>query len=480
MKRHMSPIVCVVTFASATSLAVACSGSSNDASSPDAGNGVSDSGINQDGGVAIDCPAPTAGPTVHSGEVSENEVWTAAGSPHIVEYDVNVRDGHKLSIEPCARVQLAKDRGIRVAYPLTPNTGTLVAEGTASHPIWFERQGAEPWSGLYVVAPGVVRLAYVTLSGGGSGMGDDSTLEMIGDGVLPADPTVFIDRVTIKDSVGTGLWVHRGATFVAGSKDLTIVGSGNETSPFPAEIDEHSMDALPNGTYTGNRIDEILLRTTGIGIAGSGLAVDATLHERGVPYRMGKEPNDSFYLGGGPVGAPLATMTIEPGVVMRFAKGAAMFVEKFTGDQPAQGAVRALGTAEKPIVFTSASDTPAAGDWFGLWFGALPSDRNKLDHVRIEYAGGECGCSLFTCSALEESEGAVILTRQAPSAFITNSVFKASAQHAITEGFEGTFVDFRPTNSFEDIAGCPQTLPGQVRARARPLSAMGCEQRQGG
>ena len=433
---------------------------------PDGGTADASTPTLDGGPIADECPAPTAGPTMHSGEVAENEVWTADGSPHIVEYDVNVRDGHTLTIEPCARVQLAKDRGINVATPLTPNLGTLIAEGTATKPIRFERLGADAWGSLYVVAPGTARLAYVELSGGGFSGGSTSgtygaTIAMIGDTVLPADPVLFLDHVTIKESRGTGLSVRSGATFIAGSRELTVTGSGNgdgDASPFPAQIDEHSMDLFPTGHYTGNKVDEILLTTTGVGIAGVGLTVDATLHDRGVPYRVGNGPNDSFYLGGKD-NAPLATMTIEPGVTMRFAPGAFFLVEKFTGDFAAQAAVRAIGTAEKPIVFTSASPTPAAGDWGGLWFGGAPSAQNKLDHVRIEYAGGECLCSLATCSNINDSEGAVILTHQPAGAFITNTAFKASAQHGVMEGFDGTFIDFTSTNTFEDIAGCAQTLP---------------------
>ena len=187
-------------------------------------------------------------------------------------------------------------------------------------------------------------------------------------------------------------------------------------------------------------------------------AVDAALHEHGVPYRMGTTNLDSFYLGG-KNGAPLATMTIEPGVVMRFPAGTFLNIEKFTGDFAAQGAIRALGTAAKPIVFTSASSSPAAGDWGGLWFGGVPSAQNKLDHVRIEYARGECECTLFTCSDITDFEGAVILTNRVASAFITNTVIKKSAMHGITEGFEGSFVDFSATNTFDEVGGCPQTLP---------------------
>jgi len=397
---------------------------------------------------------------MHKYDVGENEVWTAAGSPHIVEYDVSVRNGAKLTIEPCARVQLAAGKRITVAYPGTPNIGgTLIAEGTPEHPIWFERRDAEPWASLYIHAPGTARLANVFLSGGGGGSFESgATIDVLGDSTLPADALLYVDNVKIEGSVGTGVWMQRGSTFMAGSKNLTVTGSGNDESPFPLRISEHTMDALPVGKYTGNKIDEILLQTEGYGIAGGGLTVDATLHERGVPYRMGDSQVDSFIIGRSDDG-PVATLTIEPGVVMRFEKQNAFRIQTFTTDKPAQAALRAIGTAEKPIVFTSASATPKAGDWEGLWFGGIPLPTNRLDHVRIEYAGYDCGCILNTCSNIGQHEGAIIFTAQVPSAFVTNTVFKEIAGHGITQGFDGDFVNFRPTNTFEGVTGCAQTLP---------------------
>ena len=53
------------------------------------------------------CVAPTGAGTLHKGDVKDGEVWTAAASPHIVEYDVVVRNGAKLTIEPCAIVKVA-------------------------------------------------------------------------------------------------------------------------------------------------------------------------------------------------------------------------------------------------------------------------------------------------------------------------------------------------------------------------------------
>jgi hypothetical protein len=374
-----------------------------------------------------------------------------------------VRNGATLTIEPWAEVRFAAGTGLQVAFPLTPNTGKLVAEGTATKPITFTSNGADPWASLYVAAPGTARLAYATFeNGGGERFGDGATIIAAGNGEMPADPILFVDHVTIKKSHGTGAWLQRGATFAPGSQELTVTASGGEgddRSPYALEISEHAIDALPTGKYTGNLKDEILVRTEGDGGAASGLVTDATMHDRGVPYHLGDSEGDSFTIGGAADGH-VTTLTIEPGVVMKFEPKTAFNIQTFTTEKPSTAVIRALGTAEKPIVMTSAAATPKAGDWRGLWFGGVPQAANQIDHVRIEYAGYDCACSTVSCSAnFERAEAAVIFFQPPPSAFITNTVFKEIAGHGITEGYGGAFVNFRPTNSFEGVTGCPQTLP---------------------
>ena len=407
------------------------------------------------GPVASECPVTTSGPTVHSGEVKGNELWTAAGSPHIVEYDVNVRDGATLTIEPCARVQLKKDRGIRVAYPITPNTGTLIAEGTATKPITIEGHDGARWSQLFVHAPGKARLKYVSISGGGgNGSQSGASIVVYGDGTLPSKHDVLFDHVTIAKSVGVGVKFDRGAGFDPASTDLTIKESGT----FPLEVGEHALNTIPTGSYVGNGKDAILMEMETVD-ATLGLQESGTIHERGVPYQIGTSPGlDNLRITGKKNETPV-TLTIEPGVTIKFLKGSAFKIEHFTGDFDAPAIVNAVGTKEKPIVFTSAEAAPRAGDWQGLWFGGKPRIENRIENVRIEYTGADCGCILLTCNSITQFEGAVIFSMPPPSAFIKNTVFAHGSSHGIVNGYDGAAPDFASVNTFEDMAGCAQTLP---------------------
>lgn len=480
MKNVLSGLRVLSLLAALPLVGVACddgSGGSPSGGGPSGGTSSSSSGSSGTTTPPDDepsCPTTTTGPTVHSGDVAADEVWTAETGPHVVERTVNVRGGVKLTIAPCAEVRVKAGQYLQVAYPTTPNTGSLVAEGTAKRPIRIVGEEGARWSSLAVHAGGSARLAHVTFENGGGGdFQESATIAAYGDSEDGADPLLFADHVTVKGSLGTGVWLTRGATFVEGSKDLVVTGSGNDAFPYPLVIEEHAFDTLPTGTYTGNKVDEIMVDPAGGRTAGSGLLADGTVHDRGVPYHVGRSTGDSLRIGGRPDGK-LVTMTIEPGVTMKFMPGAALKIQHFTNLEPSTAALRAIGTAAKPIVFTSASEAPAPGAWMGLWYGGVPDASNRLDHVKIAYAGGDCGCILLTCSDIAQYEGAVIFSAQPPSAFITNTSFSNIAGHGVTQGFDGELVDFKPTNTFEALSGCPQTLP-RFKSRACSNPKPACE-----
>jgi hypothetical protein len=409
------------------------------------------------------CPAKdpavvaTATPTIHEGEITGAETWTAEASPHVVKGDVNVRDGAKLTIAPCALVQVVEASSINVAFPMTPNQGELVAVGTAEAPIRFEGREGARWSSIFVHAPGIAKLAYVTLDGGGGG--DDgtghSTIHARGDGERGRKPVLLVDHVTITGSRGAGIKVDHGGAFDRSSRDLVVKGSGanNPHHPYPLEVGEGAVDSIPTGTYTGNAKDEILIEPEVVA-AGGGFQEDTTMHNRGVPYHVGEDRFGSLSVGNGNFDA---TLTIEAGVKILLHRETGIAIQS---DGDGTSAIRALGTAADPVIFTSAEPTPKAGDWRGFYFNGPISAKNTLEHVRIEYTGSDCACSMVTCSAgVTEYEAAIIFSQEPKTMFLKDSVIAHGSGHGIVQGYDGLNHDWKAGNAFEDLAGCPVTLP---------------------
>jgi hypothetical protein len=165
-----------------------------------------------------------------------------------------------------------------------------------------------------------------------------------------------------------------------------------------------------------------------------------------------------------PNGKTPSTLTIEPGVVLRFKKGGMMSVTSAVGTSPALGSLVAAGTAAKPIIFTSAESPQAAGDWLGIWFGLQPAAVNQIDYARIEYAGGASSSGSDSCNPVQvgkQNDAAIrIFGVPAQGQFVTNTTIANSATHGIDRGWRNDFKpSFLPTNTFIGIGRCTETYP---------------------
>lgn len=408
---------------------------------------------NPDSGTTPSCPAATGSGTTHSGFITANETWAASGNPHLVTADVRVNAGVRLTIEPCAEVRLSGGAHLSVE-------GTAIAEGTAQKPIRIEAaQASAPFGAIQVWAPGTLSLAYATVKGGGSDTTNSyGAIEARGDQLLPAQKVLKVNNVAVAGAVQYGVSLRAGAAFTDDSAGLTISGSGKA----PVRALPRLLTNLPSGTYTGNALDAIVVETESYGDVS---LEDVTIKDRGVPYHLGGD----FSLGGFNVGwgtAPVR-LTIEPGVVLKFKKqqGAGLHVDRGSQATPANGTLVAVGTAAKPIVFTSQAAAPAAGDWAGLTFGKQPQAANQLAYVEIRYAGGPSGANSFHCQPgggfSTDEDAAIAIYGQPPSAFVTNSTFADSAGAGVNLAYSGSPVDFLPTNTFTNLADCKVTTPRQ-------------------
>lgn len=79
-----------------------------------------------------------------------------------------------------------------------------------------------------------------------------------------------------------------------------------------------------------------------------------------------------------------ATLLIMPGTTVRFAAASPDAPDKTA--LRVEGALVAQGTPTRPILFTSAAQKPAPGDWWGIDFERANERPNRLQHCRIEYA----------------------------------------------------------------------------------------------
>ena len=404
--------------------------------------------------VPTGCPAPTHGPTTHGGGSTSDpasDVWTADGSPHILPYDTTIYK--TVTLEPCAEVRIAAGRQITVR-------GSLVAEGTATRPIHIGAKDAgQPFANLRTLPPATLRLAYVTIDGGGTPLNTlpylTGTLAISGDTLKPVQETLFVDHVTIAGSASNGVVMNDNAGFAAGSTALVVTGS----AVHPLSSWARAVGGIPAGTYTGNGNDTILLPTGNTDT----VSETTTLHDRGVPYLVGSPQSAGDLRVDVPQGQAGVTLTVEAGVTVRFKKGGVLRVAVASSTSPARGSLIAVGTAAKPIVFTSDEAAPAAGDWLGIWYGEVPTAVNKLDHARVEYAGGQSSSGSGSCpdNAELNNDAAIRIFGPPATEFVTNTSIVASLTNGIDRGWRADtpVIDFLATNTFTGVALCKQTFP---------------------
>jgi hypothetical protein len=435
-----------------------------------AGESTPPSSAAVDSGAADDLPAvacvtPTGSGTRHDGETIVADVtWTAAGSPHLITYTPTVSATGTLRIEPCAVVQIQSGYGLAVK-------GRLEALGTAAQPIAITAAvPAQPFSYIEVLG-GFADLAYVTLSNGGAaGPNSNAVLDVWGSSTPLRTENARLRHVAISGSLQFGLTLERSGTLTADSTDVTIAGA--TLGPVMAR-GSALVGGIPDGKYTGNGVDEILV------IDRDFMTEDTTWHDRGVPYRIGDaNMNGADFRVGASSGAALTTWTIEPGVAIRVTPSGRITFNHATAGTT--GTIVARGTAALPIVLTSAAPAPAPGQWRGLVFDGAPANGTAMDHVEIRNAGGPSQANGFHCEAASagahshDEDAALTFFGEPAGQLLTNSLIADTAADAVDLAYTGNPVDFLAGNTFTNVARCKLTLPRTPPSGACPTPVPDC------
>jgi len=433
--------------------------------------------------TGADCKLATGAGTTHSTNITAAETWKASDGPHRVT--TSLRVDATLTIEACTQVIVSD--GVSIAVGSSSSAGAkLITQGRFTdakgldpeklEPVIFTSEDGKRWGSLQVWAKSEAQLSVTVLNRGGHANAYfDSQATLVGRG--PNDgtmsPLITAKLVFVVDSGGVGVALRAGAGF-GPSDGLVVLGTGKAAPPqsgdyayvYPVLIEPPGLGTLPAGLYRASEGDTATESDRVLVLAGT-VAGDEQIHDRGLPYRMLGE----LYLRP----ATTSTFTIHRGVQLRFVKrSSGAVVSLAVGDwsalDPRLVTLNARGTAEKPILFTSDSATPAAGDWVGLRLDGSPAAGNVLHHARVEYAGGESGANSFGCGP-RDNDSAILITEWRPDdAFIQNVTISNSAGGGIVCGWASNAAgpDLKQGNTFTNIANACDV------ARARTLEVNYC------
>ena len=329
--------------------------------------------------------AEAQGPTQVSGAVTADTTWTADGSPYVVTGTVNVygspTDTVTLTIEPGVEVHFNANTKLAIGYGT--NKGALNAVGTSQSPILFTSNQTTKTRGYWgridfgtAADSALSVMEYVTVEYGGYGnqgevyfyssaptlrnctIQESSNYGMY---VLGAPAAPVLEDATVQSNTNFGVYM------AAGSLSLQDVTFTNTEAAYTI-----SMLANTNVTSVGTHSFDkpIELRATTIN-------TDTTWRNLGAAY----VPSNSMSVYKN--ASELSTLTIEPGVEVRFKQYKSLTI----GHSSYRGALIAQGTASEPIVFTSDQTTKTPGYWYNLRFEAATDATTVLEHTILEYGG---------------------------------------------------------------------------------------------
>jgi hypothetical protein len=440
------------------------------------GGAVTNANINN---VTVTCTAPVVacgsqnGVVVqHANNVTADETWAGAGTTHVVTSTISVMAPATLTIQKCAIVQLKAGVQIVVRGDTTAGaTATLLAAGDDATvgAVYFTNADAnQPWGSLVGLNQNsLIQLNYSFIAGGGATSAGTryATIEMHGKSntTLP-DPVLKVDTVFLRQMQGAGIYLDN-AAFTTDSDTLVVTASPD----YPIALTAMATGSIPSYVGEDNPHNEALI------VGNANIFADLTIHNR-LPIHF---HTDSVQVSGGPPSfAPDITLTLDPGVTLKFEKASTSptLVTFGTGGQThdQNAALIANGTAFQPVLLTSAANTPTPGDWAGVWL--LTSNRSVLQNVVIEYAGGDAGIGPVNCGPFDPSinqqarHTAALLVGDGtdqqyipPANLITSSVFRNNTGNfAIDSVWENPTRAFGPSlhndnNFISQGKFCPQS-----------------------
>ncbi len=398
-------------------------------------------------------------------KITENMTLPAAGNPYT---------GSSVTIE--AGVTVQAEPGVVVKFSgslsnLTVN-GTLKAEGTAESPILFTStsdSAAGQWSGINLgSASGSSVLKHVEVRSAKTAITVASNAQITNSSlhdnwgalkVTSASPQITNNTITKNQGTFKPFEVSGGGSpeiaFNTITKNgagggsyvaLSYTATGSQTGAINIHdnvLEENNAHAISISTGTapikGTTLSgNVIKNNSGFAINYSGDEVPADIANN----TLSGNTDNSITLAGtlrssatwGEFGGiiKLGELTVASGNTLTIAPGRQLKGSGSLSNLTVNGTLKAEGTAESPILFTSTSDS-AAGQWSGINLGSA-SGSSVLKHVEVRSAKTAitvASNAQITNSSLHDNWGALKVTSASPQ--ITNNT--------ITKN-QGTFKPF--------------------------------------
>jgi hypothetical protein len=323
--------------------------------------------------------------------------------PGCVRIDDTEVDGTAtLTVLPGTRIEFLPGGFLSVAR--SGGAATLAAVGTPEQPIVFTSSNPSPragdWQCIYLGGDGSeLDNTIVEFGGaacGATGGGGEGMLQIFGS---PRGVTHSI----LRDSSTVGVLLE-------GTPTLFENDTFQRNTQAPIRVAANSLTSIgPSNSFDP---DDVIIVEPDL-VTRSG-----TWENHGVPYRFAR----GFGIQG--------EITVAAGVRIEMTDGSLDV-----------GTFDILGTAEAPVVFTSALADPRPGDWGCIYSGAAL----RIEHAVFEYAGSGQGCT---------GGAARVAVMAAVGTTITDSVFRNIDGAAFQTGC-GDDISGWCANTFENVSDGP-------------------------
>ncbi len=383
---------------------------------------VSDGDATRSASTTITAESAQASTTELSGTISSDSTLTADRN-YLVTGPLTVADGAMLTIEPGVHLPFESGAGLYIN-----SNSVLDADGTSSEPITMTATNGNKqagwWEGVFIFSAEPNNLLnYVEIRHTGSGspnsIGEEAGVAVAGGSALS------VTNTTIAESDAYGLYLNEA---------------------------DATLDAFSNNTFSGNADAPVYIPFTNIGLIDSGSSFpdgttvrvwgttitgdkDVTVNalSDNTPYRFTDGTSSIGVATGGN-----STVTINPGVEMRFAADVGLHVN--------DGSVlSAAGTAEDPITMAATTGNAQQGWWQGV-FVFSGNANNRLDHVEVRHAGSS--------SPNSTGDGGVVIAGGSALSVTSTTITESGAYGLLMNEADAT-LDAFSNNTFSGNADAP-------------------------